>query len=125
MRVCQRCGRGRAELGSDDGAVLTVSVDASRVRELSEPNGAREMRSLTELVLEKLAEVREVVLDAEKDVLRGLLSFGRGAELDVVSCTAQEALGLAVRGGLSIYATDEALALATGPTAEPKADTLH
>jgi hypothetical protein len=125
MRVCDRCGRGRAELGSDDGAVLTMSLDAHRMRELSAPTGSSEMRTLTELVLEKLAEVREIVLDAEDGVLRGLLSFGRGSDMDVVTCTAQEGLGLAVRGGLKIYATDEALALATQAPQEPKADTVH
>ena len=125
MRVCQRCGRGRAELGSDDGAVLTMSLDATRVRELSTRNNGSEMRSLTELVLEKLAEAREVVIDAEDGVLRALLSFGRGNEIDVVSCTAQEGLGLAVRGGLKLYATDEALVLATRPPVETKAGTVH
>lgn len=125
VRVCKKCGRGKAELAADGGATLTIPLDAARAREISTEPGAHEMRSLAELVLEKLAEAREVVLDVEDGVLRALLSFGRGGDVDVVFCPPQEGLGLAVRGKLKLYATDEALALVGEGVRQDEPETLH
>jgi hypothetical protein len=114
VRTCERCGRGRAELESEDGVVLSVPLDPVRVRELARKADADELRPLSDLVLGELATsgatVQEVVIDVADGQLRALLSYVRGGESEVVACTAQEGVGLAVRGGLRLYATDEALA---------------
>src|SRR5262245_3338254 len=132
IRVCQRCGRGTAELRSEDGTTLTVSMDAVRTRELSRTDDEDDIRSLTELFLEQLEacgrQPAEVVLDVTDGRLRGLLSFDRDGESDVVTCTAEEGIALVVRGGLRLYATDEALA--RGAEAADKhhgggSDTVH
>ncbi len=114
IRVCQRCGRGRAELEGPDGARLSVPLDAVRARELSGDGAADDVRWMADFVLGELAArgatPAEVVLDQGAGGLRALLSYLHGAEHDVVACTAQEGIGLAVRGKLALYATDEALA---------------
>src|SRR5206468_1240615 len=114
IRQCARCGRGGAELHSEDGTVLVVPLDATRTRELAGEGTPDDLRSLTDLVLEQLDAVgslpREIVLDLADGRLRALLSFERGGEADVVACTADEGVALAVRGDLNLYATDEAVA---------------
>lgn len=114
IRVCKRCGRGRAELRGGDGVSLVIGLDPVRAQELAHPGEAGEMRSFTELVLERFADggvvPSEVVLDVAEGRLRALVSVVRGDEPDVVTCPAEEGLGLAVRGGLKLYATEEALA---------------
>jgi hypothetical protein len=110
VRVCSKCGRGRAELEGGEGERIEVPLDAPRARALS---GDRdEVRSLTELVLKQFAETRttagEVVLDRGPAGLRALVSISRSGATDLVECTAQEGVELAVRGGLALYATDEA-----------------
>ena len=114
VRVCQRCGRGRADLRADCGAKLTVLLDPARTRELGGTGEENGVRSLTELVLEQLEAdgslVREVVLDAEDGVLRALISLEREGGPDLVSCTPQEGVTLVARGGFKLYATDAALA---------------
>jgi hypothetical protein len=112
VRVCSRCGRGRAELEGADGERIEVVLDAPRAHELS---GQRdEVRSLTAFVIAQAAESQttfgEVILDRGPAGLRALLSFTRAGESDVVACSAQEGVELAVRAGLAMYATDEALA---------------
>ena len=89
------------------------------------------MRSFTDLVLEQLGaagvEAREVVLDVTDGRLRALLSFVRAGETDVVGCTTDEGVALALRGGLRLYATDEALAHAAAdrPKAAGGPHTVH
>lgn len=112
LRVCDRCGRGRAELRGADGDVLVVALDAVRTRQLRETGG--ELRSLTDLLLEQLRasghEPGEVVLDVIDGKIHALLSLAHAGAADVVDCTAGEGVALAVRGSLKLYATDEALA---------------
>ncbi len=112
VRVCSRCGRGRAELESAEGAGIEVVLDAPRARDLSGQQDG--LRSLTALVLAQAAETQttlaEVIFDRGPAGLRALLSIARGGESDVVACTAQEGVELAVRAGLTMYATDDALA---------------
>lgn len=114
IRVCQRCGRGGAELRGQDGASLVVPLDAVWTRELTRTTDDDEVHSLTELVLEQLEaagrQPGEVVLDLADGRLRALLSFDRDGDPDVVTCTAEEGVALVVRGGLRLYATDEVLA---------------
>jgi len=114
IRQCARCGRGGAELHSEDGTVLVVPLDATRTRELAGEGSVDGLHSLTDLVLEQLDAVgslpREIVLDLADGRLRALLSFERAGEADVVACTADEGVALAMRGDLSLYATDEAVA---------------
>ena len=114
IRQCARCGRGGAELRSEDGAVLVVPLDATRTRELAGDGPVDGLHSLTDLVLEQPDAVgtlpREIVLDLADGRLRALLSFECGGEGDVVACTADEGVALAMRGDLSLYATDEAVA---------------
>lgn len=114
IRVCDRCGRGRAELRGEDGERLSVTLDPARARELTRPVARDDLRTLTDVVLEHLDASslvpREVVFDVVDGRLRGLLSLARGKESDVIACTAEEGVALAVRGGLKLYASDEALA---------------
>jgi hypothetical protein len=117
IRVCPRCGRGDAELrpvSGDADRVVTVRLDPVRVRQLAGHAPADGLRPLVDVVLDRLvadgARVAEVVLDVLDGRLRGLLSLVRSGETDVVECTAEEGVALAVRGGIRLYATDEALA---------------
>ena len=136
VRVCQRCSRGRAELRSDDGKTLMVPLDPVRARELSDAPPADDVRAFTDLVLAELGaaglKASEVVLDVSAGRLRALVSWVRRDEPEVVACTAQEGVGLAVRGGLRLYATEEALATAAperdeheGPRGPGGSETLH
>jgi hypothetical protein len=126
--VCSRCGRGRAELESTDGDRLEVPLDAPRARELS---GSRdEIRPLAAFVLGQVsasgAKAGEVVLDVGPSGLRALLSLLRDGDTEVLACTAQEGIELAVRGPLSIYATEEALAGDAAESATPSSrNTVH
>jgi hypothetical protein len=112
LRVCQRCGRGGAELRSADGELIVVPLDAVRARQLRDAEG--DVHTLTELVLQQLraggGAPAEVVLDVVSGKLHALFSLVRGEEHDVIDCTADEGVALALRGGLTLYATDEALA---------------
>ena len=111
IRVCNRCGRGGAELRGEDGERLVVPLDPVRARQLAAAG----------------VEAREVVLDVADGRLRALLSFVRAGETDVVGCTTDEGVALALRGGLRLYATDEALAHAAAdrPKAAGGPDTVH
>ena len=129
VRSCRKCGRTAAELRSDDGAAILVPVDPHRARELAGAPPAGTLRSLTDVVLAQLDAARrrpsEVVLDVQDGHLRGLVAFG---DDDVVGCTAEEAVALAVRGRLALYATAEAVAHAAaraGRGDHPGGDTLH
>jgi len=122
VRVCQRCGRGRAELRTEDRRVLTVPLDPVRARELSGARAVDDVRSFADFVLAELGgsgrTASEVVLDVAHEHLRALVSLVRGAEVEVVACTAQEGVDLAVRGALRLYATDEALAAHAVPQSD-------
>jgi len=136
VRVCERCGRGRAELRSEDGKTLTVTLDPVRAREISDPRPADEVRTLADLVLVELGaaglSASEVVLDVAHGHLRALVSWLRRGEPEVVACTAEEGVGLVVRGALRLFATEEALAQASpardahdGPRGSGGPETLH
>ena len=129
VRICQRCGRGRAELEAADGAALAVPLDPLRAHELDRRSGGDDVPWLSAVVLELVratkGTVREVVLDADARGLRALVSITRGNDTEVVGCTPQEGVGLAVRGGLPIYATTDALA-ANGTASDTDGhDRLH
>lgn len=126
--MCERCGRGTASLRSPDGGTLSVRLDPIRARELAGPARENELRTLTDVVLEQLvargARPSEVVLDVLDGRLGGLVSLAVDgeAEGEVVTCTAEEGLALALRGTVPLYATDEALA---ARAARPAPDTIH
>jgi hypothetical protein len=129
VRICQRCGRGRAELESADGASITVPLDPLRAHEL-ERSDADDVPWLSAVVLALLRSsggtVREVVLDTDTRGLRALLSVTRGEETEVVACTPQEGVSLSVRGGIPLYATADALESSAGGTSEREGhDRLH
>ena len=106
VRVCTRCGRGRAELEGIGGHRLVVPLDAPRARVLERlaapaPSGddrvaaeAEATRNLADFVLAQLHEAgahpTEVVLDHGPAGLRALLSFEHRDASDVLACTAQE-----------------------------------
>jgi hypothetical protein len=123
VRVCSRCGRGRAQLESADGDRFEVVLDPPRARELSAGQGG--VRSLATFLLEQIAERRivpeEVIFEQGPAGLRALLSVTRDGETDVVSCTAQEGVELAVRGSLAMYASDDVLS----PESTAPRNTLH
>jgi hypothetical protein len=129
VRLCQKCGRARAELETPDGQRLSVPMDAVRARELSSEE--RELGWLEDALLARLraagAEPAEVVLDAGPTGLRGLLSVVERGDVDVIACTPQEAIGLSLRGRLRLYATPEALAsdAAAGPGEHDPGSTVH
>ena len=124
VRICQQCGRGRAELEGEDGAALVVPLDPVRAHELErQGEPADDVPWLSAVVLDLVRAsggiVREVVLDADTHGLRALVSISRGDDTEVVGCTAQEGVGLASRGKLPLYATADALATtAPGDDAE-------
>jgi hypothetical protein len=124
VRICQRCGRGKAQLSASDGATLSVPLDPVRARALA--NRGDDLRPLAEVVLEHLTAagnaITEVVLDVADNALRSLVSFADG---DVVACPAQDGVELAVRGELTLYATDEALAHANGRAGATDPETVH
>jgi hypothetical protein len=126
IRVCDRCGRGAAELRGADGEKLVVTLDPVRARQLAGP----EERCLTDVVLERFAatgaEVSEVVLDVIDGRLGALVSLVGEREPEVVACTAEEAVALFVRGAVKLYATDDALAHGTARSTSPtRPDTIH
>ena len=128
VRVCSRCGRGRAELESAHGDRLEVRLDPPRARELS--GQTDEVQSLAAFMLAQLAadgaELGEVVLDQGPAGLRALLSVVRRGASDIVSCTAQEGIEIAVKAELRLYATDEAFARAGDrPADRVSRNTIH
>ena len=135
VRICARCGRGGAELKRDDGETLVVPLDPAHARRLAGTDGD-DVRPLVDVVLAGLASAgltpAEVVLDAAAGGLRALVSLVRAGEPEVVDCPAGEGIALAVRGGLKLYATDEALAHVAARAGHPEhhrgtggSDTLH
>ena len=118
IRVCTRCGRGGAELKADDGAKIVVRLEPARAVELRGGLRNDEMRWLTDVMLAQLRAsglgVREVVLDVVDDTLRAFLTLAQEgdapAESEVVACTPEEGVAIAIRGGHRLFATDEALA---------------
>lgn len=127
VRVCERCGRGRALLVAEEGTVLGIPLDAWRARALAGRRSDDDVVDLERLLLDQLEQTgvvpTEVVFDLDGGVLRALLSLRQGA--DVVSCTPQEGLGIALRADLKLYATDEALAQAAQRSASRGSETVH
>lgn len=129
IRACPRCGRGVAELETPGRGIVRVILDAVRVRELS--GGDDDPPPVSRVLLAALERAgtpaTEVVLDLVPEGLRGLVTLGGGPDGEVFACTAQEALSLAVRGGLRVYATDEALAgtAGAGPRDHDPGRTVH
>ncbi len=126
VRVCKRCGRGRAELESPAGDRLTVTLDPTRARaleRLARPDAADAQtdppaRAVADFLLAEVARSGarpgDVVFDQGLEGLRALLTVHRGDDSEVLACTAQEGLELAVRGGLPLYADDDVL-VGAGP----------
>lgn len=118
IRVCTRCGRGGAELKTEDGAKIVVRLEPARAVELRGGPRNDEMCWLTDVVLAQLEAsglvVREVVLDVVDGTLRAFLTLGKvddeAVEPEVVACTPEEAVAVAIRGEHRLFATDEALA---------------
>ena len=129
IRVCGRCGRGGAELRTADGEQLVVPLDAIRARQLSATEEPGDVRSLTEVILATFAMadvvVGEVVLDVSDGRLAALVSLDGGEHPEVVACTAEEGVALVVRGGVKLYATDEALAHGSPRPQKPAPETVH
>jgi hypothetical protein len=128
VRICRKCGRGRANLLTDDGDMISIPLDSARARVLGVPPADGDVAWLSTLVVERLTQdgrtLHEIVLDLDGPVLRALVSCRRDAELEVFACTPQEGVEIASRANVPLYATDEALAHATG-TAGPSRETLH
>jgi hypothetical protein len=134
IRICKKCGRSGAELRSADGETMVVALDPARASELSGDAPADEVEQLIDRVLAWLrrdgGSPQEVVLDLSGGKVRGLLSCVRGDEHEVIACTAEEGVALAIRGSLKLYATEEALAQASARAQKPDhgdggPDTLH
>ena len=117
IRVCTRCGRGGAELKAEDGAKLVVRLEPARAVELRGASRGDDMRWLTDVTLAQLKAsgcvVREVVLDVVDEIMRAFVTLARqddaSGEPEVVACTPEEGVAIAIRGGHRIFATDEAL----------------
>ena len=128
VRICRRCGRGRATLTTDDGDTISIPLDPARARVLGRSDGTGDVPWLAGLMLQGLArdglDPQEIVLDLQDGVLRALVSCRRGEEPEMFACTPQEGVELANRSGVSLYATDEALAHAASAGASP-GETLH
>jgi hypothetical protein len=128
VRICQRCGRGRADLTAPDGTTITVPIDPARAQELAAPGSDDEVPWLSSVLLGLLRggglALREIVLDTADHGLRALVSLAREKDTEIIVCTPQEGVGLAVRGKVPLYATAEALA-ATTETSDGGGETLH
>lgn|GEM_PF-1430440 len=116
IRQCPRCRRGVAELETPDGARLRVVLEGVRVRALA--GEADDLRWVDEVLLDSLRALAAppvaVVLDAVAEGVRGLVTLGGRAQGEVIACAGPEAIGLAIRGRLPLYATEEALARGAG-----------
>ena len=127
IRVCTRCGRGGAEFKAEDGAKLVVRLEPARAVELRGEAKSDEMRWLTDVLLAQLASsgqgVREVVLDQVDGVMRAFLTLAKtgdaSGEPEVVACTPEEGVAIALRGSFRLFATDEALTAPRGRS-EPR-----
>lgn len=127
IRVCTRCGRGGAEFKAEDGGKLVVRLEPARAVELRGERKSDEMRWLTDVVLAQLEAsgqaVREVVLDVVDGVMRAFLTLGKAddasGEPEVIACTPEEGIAVALRGESRLFATDEALSAPRGRT-EPR-----
>jgi hypothetical protein len=128
VRACERCGRGRADLTAGTGDVLTIALDPAAVAELQGSQAETDVAWLSSFVVERSRahgeSLREVVLDEGPNGLRGLLTVSRGDATDVLACSPDQALTLAMRATLPLYATAEALD--AGARREPSGgDRLH
>lgn len=127
IRVCTRCGRGGAEFKAEDGAKLVVRLEPARAVELRGEPKSDEMRWMTDVVLAQLEatgqRVREVVLDQVDGIMRAFLTLAKAGdasgEPEVVACTPEEGVAIALRGGFRLFATDEALTAPRGRS-EPR-----
>jgi hypothetical protein len=128
IRICKKCGRGRATLLTDDGETISIPLDPARARVLGTPATDADMPWLAALMLDRLTQdgrtLQEIVLDLDGGALRALVSCRRADDLEVLACTPQEGVDLASRAGVPLYVTDEALAHATGAPAAA-GETLH
>lgn len=128
VRICKKCGRGRALLLSDDDDSLSIPLDPVRARRLA---GERDdVRCLGDFLIDHLREggipPTDVVLDRVPAGLRALVSLRRGEEIDVLSCTAQEGLEIALRGDLHLYATADVFETQADRVSErDPGETLH
>lgn len=117
IRICRRCGRGRAELLTEDGEALVVRLDPGRARILHDLGrddvAAPDLPWMTALAVADAEtagrRVTDVVLDAGPHGLRGLVSWLGDGTTDVIACEPQEALEWAMRTTAPVFATDEAL----------------
>lgn len=129
IRICKRCGHGRAELLTDDGESLSVRVGPNRARVLAalESGSTEDVPWLGDVVAGGAQTTRlcvsDVVLDDGPVGLRGLVTWTGDDGVTVAACEPDEALETAMRMGVPIFATDEALGAASAT--EPPGHTLH
>lgn len=130
IRICKRCGRGRAELLTDDGESVAVRLGPGRARLLADLGRApsEDVPWLGDVLVRAAAgagrQVSDVVLDDGPHGLRGLVTWADGEQAAIVAaCEPEEALEAALRTGVPIYATDEALR--PGSDGERPGHTLH
>ena len=136
IRVCDRCGRGAVELKGEGGESLVVKLDPVRTRQLTGTIDDSAPRTLLEVTFAGLATeglaVSEVVFDSSEGRLGALVTLLREEDSEIVACTAEEGVAVAMRAGVKIYATDEALSHAAARSAKPASegsaggsDTIH
>lgn len=130
IRICKRCGRGRAELLTDDGESVSVRLGANRARLLADLGGQPpdDVPWLGDVLARGAAgagrRVSDVVLDDGPHGLRGLVTWADDEQAAAVAaCEPEEALEAALRTGVPIYATEEALR--PGSDGERPGHTLH
>lgn len=109
LKTCESCHRAVAYLMSEDGEhTLGIALDAIKAREISskcqEPG---QEKFLTDLLLQLLASSshvpREIVLDLHE---KGFLYTRLDITTEILSCSLQDGVGLAVAAGIPIYATE-------------------
>jgi len=130
IRICKSCGRGRAELLTDDGDTVVVRLGPNRARVLADLDGTPtdDVPWLGDVVARRAADiglhVADVVIDDGPKGLRGFVTWvNEGEDVTVAACEPEEALETALRMGVPIFATDEALR--PDPDAERPGHTLH
>jgi bifunctional DNase/RNase len=114
LSACVRCQRGIAFLKTEQGEhTIRVPIDACKAQEISGSDQEPEKgKSLVDLLLGLLVRSShlpcQVVLDCDKKgFLTASVNITKAGTIEVFSCSLTEGVGLAVAGGIPLYAVED------------------